>query len=225
MPAAAIVWKKGTQETTMVDERTLNVASDGGSTEHIDLMKSMDEGVEEKKAEIRRKAEEAAKAIRCDALSRAKEIRKSRMEAAVAAAATGRNHALFTVKNELNKEMTTLKYRLFDRAFAEAGRALADIRSSEGYPGCYRLLVAEAMGELSDSDAVLHVDPRDGELCRTVAGELGARCEIAPDLPCAGGLNASARDGKVVVFDTVESRLEKAKDRLKLEAFATLFGD
>jgi vacuolar-type H+-ATPase subunit E/Vma4 len=209
----------------MADEMMQKVAPDAGSPEHADLMKSMDEGVAEKKSEIRQKAEEAAKAIRCDAKTRAQEIRKSRMHAATAEAAMSRNHALYTAKNELNKEMTALKYRLFDRAFAEAGRALADVRGSEGYPRYYQLLVAEALGELSDSDTVLHVDPLDVELCQIVAGELGMRCEIATDLPCAGGLNASARDGRVVVFDTVESRLEKAKDRMKLEVFATLFGD
>jgi vacuolar-type H+-ATPase subunit E/Vma4 len=44
-----------------------------------------------------------------------------------------------------------------------------------------------------------------------------------PDLHSAGGLIASARDGMVVVSNTVESRLEKAKDSLKLEIFAALF--
>ncbi len=209
----------------MADKRASETASDGGSTEHVDLMRSMDEGVEEKKAEIRQKASEAAKAIRCDARSRAAEIRKSRMDKAVAAAGTGRNHALYATKNELNKEMTVLKYGLFDRAFAEAGRALADFRSGEGYAGSYRQLVAEALAGLGDVDAMLHVDPRDRELCLKVTGEAGMRCEVAPDLRSAGGLTASTRDGMVVVSNTVESRLEKAKDNLKLDIFAALFGD
>ena len=224
MAMAGILWKKQTQGRTRLDDSAIKIASDGGSPEHADLMKSMDEGVEEKKTEIRKKAEEAAKAIRCEAKTRAAEARKSRMDMAVAAAATRRNHELYAAKNELNKEMTALKYRLFDRAFVEAGRALADIRTGEGYPGCYRQLVAEALGELSDGDAVLHIDLRDGELCRKVTADLGVRCELAPDMPCAGGLKASARDGRVVVSNTVEARLEKAKDRLKLEVFATLFG-
>jgi V/A-type H+/Na+-transporting ATPase subunit E len=221
----AVMWKKGRQEAIMADE-TMQIASpEVGSPEHADLMKSMDEGVEQKKAEIRQKAEEAAKAIRCDAKTRAREIRQSRMDAAVAAAATSRNHALYALMNELNKEMTTLKYRLFDRAFAEAGRTLTGVRSSEEYPGCYRQLVSEALGELGDGDALLHIDPRDRELCVKVTGETGMHCETVPDLQCAGGLTASARDGMVVISNTMESRLEKAKDSLKLEIFAALFGD
>lgn len=193
--------------------------------EHNDLMKSMDEGVDEKKAEVYKKAEEAAKAIRCDARTRAGEIKKSRMATAVAEASAERNHSHYAVKNELNKEMTTLKYRQFDRAFVEAGKQLGDFRDSPGYASCYQQLVVEALGELGDSDAALHIDPRDFDLCSKVRDDLGLRCEIVADLTCAGGLNASARDGKVVIFNTLESRLEKAKDGLKLNVFTALFGD
>lgn len=194
--------------------------------EHDDLMRSMDEGLEEKKAEIRKKAEEAVKAIRCEARARADEARKSRMAAAVHAADAERNHALYAVKNELNKEMTALRHRMLDQAFAGAARALEEGgRGREGYAGCYRQLVAEALGELGDDAAVLHTDPRDEELCRAVVAGLGVSCEIVPGLRCAGGLNASARDGKVVVFNTLESRLEKARDRLKLDIFVVLNGD
>jgi V/A-type H+-transporting ATPase subunit E len=185
----------------------------------------MDEGVEEKKAEIRQSAEEAAKAIRCDARARAAEMRKSRMDAAVLAAADERNRALYAAKNELNKEMTVLKYGLFDRAFAEAGQSLSSFRDSEGYASCYRQLLSEALGELGDRDPVLHIDPRDVALCRALLAELGIQSEVSPDLQTAGGLNASTRDGMVTISNTVESRLERAKDRLKLDVFGLLYGD
>ncbi len=168
------------QVMNMADELTQIGMQGGDSAEHTDLMRSMDEGVEEKKAEIRRKAEEAAKAIRCDAKTRAAEMRKSRMDAAVLAAGDERNRALYAAKNELNKEMTALKYRLFDRAFAEAGRSLCDFRDSEGYAGCYRQLLSEALGELGDGDPVLHIDLRDEALCRALLAGLGLHCEVSP---------------------------------------------
>lgn len=193
--------------------------------EHDDLMKSMDEGVEEKKAEFRKKAEEAARAIRCDAKTRAADIKKARLAAAVAAMGSERNRALYAAKNEVGKELTAAKYGLFDRAFAQAGAALADARSDGRYADCYRQLATEALGELNDPAGVLHIDPRDADVCRRALDALGVRCEVVPDLRCAGGLVASSRDGAVVVSNTVEARLEKAKDRLKLDVFAALFGD
>jgi len=193
--------------------------------EHEDLMKSMDEGVEEKKAELRKKAEEAAKAIRCDAKTRAAEVRKARLNAAVAAMKAERNHAFYAAKNEMGKELTAAKYRLFDRAFGAAAEVLAGARSDGGYSACYRQLVAEALGELDDPDGVLHIDPRDADVCREALARLGVAREVVQDLRCEGGLDARSRDGKVVVSNTVEARLEKAKDRLKLDVFAALFGD
>jgi V/A-type H+-transporting ATPase subunit E len=209
----------------MADELTQIGMQGGDSAEHTDLMRSMDEGVEEKKAEIRRKAEEAAKAIRCDARTRAAEMRKSRMDAAMLAAGNERNRALYAAKNELNKEMTAVKYRLFDRAYAEAGRSLCVFRDSEGYAGCYGQLLSEALGELGDGDPVLHIDPRDEVLCRALLAGLGLHCEVSPDLQTAGGLNASTRDGMVIISNTAESCLERAKDRLKLDVFALLYRD
>lgn len=209
----------------MADELKQIGMQGGDSLEHTDLMRSMDEGVEEKKAEIRRKAEEAAKAIRCDARTRAAEMRKSRMDAAVLAAGDERNRALYAAKNDLNKDMTALKYRLFDRAYAEAGRSLCAFRGSEGYASCYGQLLSEALGELGDGEPVLHIDPRDEVLCRALLAGPGIRCEISPDLKTDGGLNASTRDGMVTISNTVESRLERAKDRLKLDVFTLLYGE
>ncbi|MGA9139145.1 MAG: V-type ATP synthase subunit E [Methanocella sp.] len=208
-----------TDELTWIGKQGDDVA------ERTDLMRSMDEGVEEKKAEIRRKAEEAAKAIRCDARTRAAEMRKSRMDAAMLAAGDEHNRTLYSVKNEMNKEMSALKYRLFDRAFTGAGQSLRDFRGNKGYAGCYRQLLSEALSELGDGDPVVHIDPRDESLCRALLAALGLQCEVSPDLQTAGGLIASTSDGKVVVSNTIESRLEQAKDRLKLDVFTLLYGE
>jgi vacuolar-type H+-ATPase subunit E/Vma4 len=55
--------------------------------------------------------------------------------------------------------------------------------------------------------------------------ELKLNCEIIEDITCAGGLNAATKDGRFIVFDTVESRFERAKVLLKREVYATLYGD
>jgi vacuolar-type H+-ATPase subunit E/Vma4 len=58
-----------------------------------------------------------------------------------------------------------------------------------------------------------------------VLNELGWNSEIVGDLTSAGGLAVSTKDGKVVVSNTIESRLNNAKELLKREIFSTLFGD
>jgi len=39
-----------------------------------------------------------------------------------------------------------------------------------------------------------------------------------------GGLVATTKDGKVVVLNTLESRLENARRRLRLRTFSMLYG-
>jgi vacuolar-type H+-ATPase subunit E/Vma4 len=48
--------------------------------------------------------------------------------------------------------------------------------------------------------------------------------DIVTDISCAGGLNASTKDGRFVIFNTVESRFERAKVLLKREVYAALYG-
>ncbi len=66
---------------------------------------------------------------------------------------------------------------------------------------------------------------RDENLCKQILDELNENSEIVVDLTSAGGLNVSTRDEKVVVFNTIESRLDRAKEFLERQVFATLYGD
>jgi len=71
----------------------------------------------------------------------------------------------------------------------------------------------------------LHIDPRDETLCRQILNELGRNSEIVTNLTSAGGLAVSTKDGKVVVSNTIETRLNNVKQLLKREVFSTLFGE
>ena len=86
-------------------------------------------------------------------------------------------------------------------------------------------MIQEAMHELEGEKARLHIDMRDENLCKQILDELNENSEIVVDLTSAGGLNVSTRDEKVVVFNTIESRLDKAKELLERQVFATLYGD
>jgi vacuolar-type H+-ATPase subunit E/Vma4 len=49
--------------------------------------------------------------------------------------------------------------------------------------------------------------------------------EIVPDLITGGGLNGSSPDGKIIIRNTVEDRLARAKERMKIVVFSGLYGD
>ncbi len=117
------------------------------------------------------------------------------------------------------------KRKIFQRAFLKAQEYLADIRDTDGYEVLFSKLVHEVFHTLKEEQPKLHVDKRDEELCRKISAGLPGNCEIIPDLDCAGGLNISTADGRIIVSNTIESRLDNAREVLKLEIFSTLYGD
>jgi V/A-type H+-transporting ATPase subunit E len=117
------------------------------------------------------------------------------------------------------------KDEMIQSAFVEAKKSLDDLRDRESYKGRFKSMIQEAMHELGGEKARLHIDGRDENLCKQILDELNENCEIVVDLTSAGGLNVSTRDEKVVVFNTIESRLDRAKEFLARQVFATLYGD
>jgi V/A-type H+-transporting ATPase subunit E len=192
--------------------------------DYENLMRSMDAGAEEKLAELTEKAGKTSAEIKSRALVKAEEIKKLHMDGALKAAALERNKSLYVANSDARKRIGSLKHELFDEAFARARERLASVRESGNYEDSFRRMAGEAVLALGESEAVLHVDKRDADLCRKVADGLGVRCEILADLSCMGGLIASTKDGKVVVYNTIESRLESARRRMRLDIFGMLCG-
>ncbi len=193
--------------------------------DYENLMKSMDEGAEDKMAELMQNALKTSEEIKSRAVAKAAEIKKLHMDGALKAAILERNKNYYAANSEARKQIGNLKHELFGEAFARAGERLALARKSGYYEDTFRKLAEEAVRAIGEGEVILHVDKRDVDLCRKVAGGLGVRCEIMADNDCAGGLTATTKDGKVVVYNTLESRLESARRRLRLEVFDMLYGD
>jgi V/A-type H+-transporting ATPase subunit E len=116
---------------------------------------------------------------------------------------------------------------LVDAALERARERLMVLREGPVYPEVFKKLMQEALAGLKESaeDVTLtrlEVDRRDRELLQS------ARRYTAPDilvdfeLKCWGGLIARSEDGRLVVINTLESRLERAEPYLR-RSLAALF--
>jgi V/A-type H+/Na+-transporting ATPase subunit E len=193
--------------------------------DYENLLRSMEASADEKKDELIKKAVQSARKAEEDARVKADEIIKKHMSAASRKLEIERNRQLYEARGTARKDIVGVKYDIFSKAFNTAEARLASIRDSDGYEGFLRKAIAEAVDALGEKEYMLHVDARDLELCRKILGSQGIEPAITADLTCAGGLSASTVDGKVVVHNTVESRLRSAKERMKLDTFFRLFGD
>ena len=195
------------------------------SEQLTDLLIAMEESTEERISEIIKQAHQDAEEIKRTAEEKAETIKKSYLDSAEKSFESERNKLIYSAKAEIKMDVMKAKDGMIQSAFVEAQKSLDDLRDRESYKGRFKSMIQEAMLELGGEKARLHIDARDENLCKQILDELNENSEIIIDLTSAGGLNVSTKDEKVVVFNTVESRLDRAKEFLERQIFATLYGD
>lgn len=152
-------------------------------------------------------------------------IRKRLLEDAKLSVEIQRTKFLSAAREESRMEIVKTKSEIFDKVFEEASRQLVFVRDHPQYREKLKVLLGEALRDLGNSDIVLHIDKRDETLWKEILNELKENSQIVPDLTCAGGLNVNTRDERFVIFNTLESRLKKAKEIYRPEIFSVLFGE
>jgi V/A-type H+/Na+-transporting ATPase subunit E len=195
------------------------------SEQLTDLLIAMEESTDERINGIIKQAHQDAEEIKRTAEEKAETIKKSYLDSAEKSFESERNKLIYNAKSDIKMDVIKAKDATIQSAFVEAQKNLDDLRDHESYKGRFKSMIQEAMHELGGGKARLHIDGRDENLCKQILDELNENSEIVVDLTSAGGLNVSTRDEKVVVFNTIESRLDRAKEFLERQVFATLYGD
>jgi V/A-type H+-transporting ATPase subunit E len=189
------------------------------------LIASMDVNAEKSITERMQKAHQEGEEIKRSAEAKAEAIKASHLQNAQKSAEMERNKLIYNAKAENKMRIIKEKDAVIQRAFFDAKKSLDSFRDHPSYKEDFKKMLQEAVRELEGEKVSLHIDTRDETLCRQVLEELGWNSEIVGDLTSAGGLAVSTKDGKVVISNTIESRLNNAKELLKREIFSTLFGD
>lgn len=190
-----------------------------------DLLKSVEEGAQVKQLGLWKKAELAIEEIRQQAKKQAELIRKAQIDEAARSAATERNKLLYLTNAENKELLIRTRDTAFDNAFRDAEIQLASLRSDPKYPAVFERLFQEAAKAIGRDDFEVRVDPQDEALCRSVLASRGVTAVIRTDLKTAGGTVLQIPDNSVVISNTVESRLLRARELRRIEIHAILSGD
>ena len=188
------------------------------------LIESVEVSAQERITELKETAYKQSVEIRKEAEEKDEIIKKKYLDAVKKTVEVGRNKSIAKAKEETRMQLIRAKDEVYQKACFEAKRILTSARGNANYEKSFRKMLKETVTELEGEEIQLHIDKRDENLCKKLLPELNLNCEIVTDLTCAGGLNASTKDGRFIVFNTIESRLERAKALLKLEVFAILYG-
>ncbi|HEX9076167.1 MAG TPA: V-type ATP synthase subunit E [Anaerolineae bacterium] len=180
--------------------------------EHI--LRAMQAQAESEIQNITHAAESEAAQLIAEAETESKAIRarhRARVEPMlVAEAASLQNKAnLGALRAKANG-----REQLLVEAFTRAQDCLAEIRQTEQYAAIFGLLAAEATAGLGD-DLIARVDPGDVQIARAAFAQLGVKAEIQEQDLALGGLEVMTRDHRVIVVNTIASRLDRARGVLR----------
>lgn len=176
---------------------------------------------------LRSEAESRAQQIQADAERKAAIVREEARRAALWPAAAERARRLHQAKLEALRTVGEIRQQLIETALSETRRRLADLRADPDYARILRRLIAEALGVLGEAElhngrAMLEIDPRDELPIRHILDDLGVDLQVVSSLHGWGGIVVASGDGRVVVNNTLESRLERATPFLRQDLAAFL---
>lgn len=189
-----------------------------------DILLALEEKAEERIKEINADAERQVQEIKSEVgreAARAKRARLKKLEDQLRSEA---NAMVYSASLEAKREITKAQEETVEKAFRLAEKRLATIHDEATYPKVFEALLDECL-ELIDGEVVLMVRPDDRALAQKLM-EAKERPFVISDTPLEtnGGLVALSKNGEITVNNTFESRLEKARERLKLDVSKVLFG-
>jgi vacuolar-type H+-ATPase subunit E/Vma4 len=155
----------------------------------------------------------------------ARQIEEDACEAASRPAIAERARILHRARLASLRTVGDVREDLVNAAIARTGERLAAMRADPSYKDVFRGLLREALDELGSGGtdmAQLVADPRDRVLLETILTSMKLNLPVTYELTCWGGLIAKSEDGRVVVINTLEARLERATTFLR-HHLVTLF--
>ncbi len=161
--------------------------------------------------EIEKNTQSQVKAILAQAQMEAHQIEEDSCTTASAPAIAERARIFHRAHLESLRIVGDVREDLVDTAITCAHERITSIRADSSYPSVLCKLTEEALTELApDGKAQLLADPRDMALLKSILEDLKLDLPVSYELNCCGGLIAKSEDGRVVVINTFESRLERA---------------
>jgi V/A-type H+-transporting ATPase subunit E len=163
--------------------------------------------------EIEKNTQSQVSAILAQARMEAHQVEEDSRAIASAPAIAERARILHRARLESLRIVGDVREDLVDTAITRTRERLASFSVDLSYPEVLHKLTEEALNKLDSGEtgrAQLLADPRDRALLKNLLDDLKLDLPVSFELNCWGGLIAKSEDGRVVVIDTLESRLERA---------------
>jgi len=190
-----------------------------------DILKALEEKAEARVAAIEVEAQQRVGEILAEVdkdAARTKRMRLKKIEDQIRSEATG---IVYSAQLKAKNQLIKAQEETVDVAFHKAELRLKDLDKQADYPQILEVLLDECLDFFPQGEVLVQVRPNDRGTLEKMLSDRGRSFRIS-DTPLAasGGLVVSSPDGQIVVSNTFDSRLERARDHLRLEISKTLFG-
>jgi len=173
--------------------------------------------------------------MRAQARLEAQKIEEASFESVVAPASKERSRIFHHARLEILILTRNMREQLVNTAIDQARDTLSKIRDDQRYAKILGLLLKEALAELgeitSKSSEIqggmprIEVDRRDLELMTKLIREMDLSIPVYQGPDCLGGVYVKSADGKIVINNSIESRLERALPYLRSYLAALFEGE
>ncbi len=188
-----------------------------------DMLRAIEEEGDARCKQILDNAEAEASEILKGTKEEAKRIREEYITRAEATMYGEKTRILSDAKLYVKKQVIQTKEKHIEDAFDSVAGEFEAMRTRPEYASYFRRLLDETAAN-AEGDLVICVDRRDEKVARDAIAAAGLNCELRTDISTLGGLKAITADGRIVLTNTIDSRLERAKQFLKPEVATKLFG-
>lgn len=177
-------------------------------------------------AEARSKSE----AIVQEAKQEAETIRAEILEQAKREAQRIHSEILSTAQLKARTLQLEQREKLLNEVFETAHQQLNSIQKSTDYPQTARLLLTDALAHLGVDQAVIRIDPGTSkfftdEVLQEISSQSGTKIKFGPSLEHGIGVIAETTDGHRQYDNTLETRLARFRDTLRLPVYHLLMGE
>ena len=186
----------------------------------VEILAAIDEAAREEQSRVLQDARAEAQRLLEDAKSDVDAVHaRSHAEAASAAQAL-RSQLHASVSLEISRMKARARDDFVFRAFSAATDALREVRAAANYPSTVAALAYEAIEYFPPEQQLwLRHDPRDTALVAAIFQD-SPRVTLDGRLSCWGGVIVLDATARVVVDNTVERRMERAREVLWREVAA-----
>jgi vacuolar-type H+-ATPase subunit E/Vma4 len=166
-------------------------------------------------------AREHAKLIVEEAERQARQIHDTFVHQVERVATMNASKKVNAARLQAKMTVSSVKGEGLTAVFDDAKAQLASVRQS-GYDALFAALAAEALSGVSGT-VTIRVKSDDVALAQKAAAAAGLTADVTSDLDTAGGLVVETGGGKIIRRNTLEDRLDRARQFVRADVATVLF--